>query len=60
MIRTPIFVDDGFGVMVVAVDLVVIVTVADVVLELAVCLLSFGAYEPDTEAGLPAVVVADV
>ncbi len=60
MIGTPNAEDDGFGVMVVVVVLVVIVTVADVTLELAVWVLSFGVYEADIEAGLPAVVAADV
>ncbi len=60
MIADPTAVDDGFGVMVVVVVLVVIVTVADVALELVACLLSFGVYDADIEAGLPAVVVADV
>ena len=45
---------------VVRVVLAVIVTVADVTLELAVCVLSVGEYEADIEAGLPAVVAADV
>ncbi len=44
----------------VRVVLVVIVTVAEEVLELVACLLSFGVYEADIEAGLPAVVAADV
>ena len=60
MIADPNAADDGFGVMVVVVVLVVIVTVAGVALELAACLLSFGVYEADIEAGLPAGVAADV
>jgi hypothetical protein len=44
----------------VRVVLVVIVTVADVALELAVWMLSEAVYDADIEAGLPAVVVADV
>ena len=50
----------GFAEIAVRVDLPVIATVAGVTLELAVWALSFGVYEADIDAGLPAVVAADV